>query len=143
MGPAPGLDPGGAPAWFFAPYTDIPTNVLFFQRGGPTRQVWYYELLRPAGRKKYTKTQPLRFEEFADLLAWWGNREETAQAWRVDAAELAGAGYNLDRKNPEAAAAAEHLPPEQLIEDILSKEREIVTLLEEIKAELAVPEGVA
>ena len=72
------------PQGVFAPYTDIPANLLFFERGGPTDTIWYYELPLPAGRKKYSKTAPLQFEEFAPALAWWNAREEGPQAWKVD-----------------------------------------------------------
>lgn len=72
------------PQGVFAPYTDIPANLLFFERGGPTDTIWYYELPLPEGRKKYSKTAPLQFEEFAPALAWWNNREEGPQAWKVD-----------------------------------------------------------
>jgi type I restriction enzyme M protein len=72
------------PQGAFAPYTDIPANLLIFERGGPTDTIWYYELPLPEGRKKYSKTAPLQFEEFASALAWWSNREEGPQAWKVD-----------------------------------------------------------
>jgi len=76
------------PQGVFAPYTDIPANLLFFERGGPTDTIWYYELPLPTvngvGRKKYSKTAPLQFEEFAPAQAWWSNREEGPQAWKVD-----------------------------------------------------------
>ena len=55
------------PNGVFAPYTGIPTNLLFFDRSGPTREVWYYEQPLPEGRKNYTKTAPIQFEEFAPL----------------------------------------------------------------------------
>ena len=55
------------PNGVFAPYTGIPTNILFFDRSGPTREVWYYEQPLPEGRKNYTKTAPIQFEEFAPL----------------------------------------------------------------------------
>ncbi|MDP9364476.1 MAG: type I restriction-modification system subunit M [Chloroflexota bacterium] len=125
------------PNGVFAPYTPIATNVLFFERGGPTREVWYYELPPPEGRKQYTKTAPIRFEEFGSLLAWWGNREENERAWRVPAEEIAASGYNLDRKNPTAKQDFAHMPPEQLVEDILAKERRIIELTEEIRQVLA------
>lgn len=72
------------PQGVFAPYTDIPANLLFFERGGPTDTIWYYELPLPEGRKKYSKTAPLQFEEFAQAAAWWNAREEGPQAWKVD-----------------------------------------------------------
>ena len=72
------------PQGVFAPYTDIPANLLFFERGGPTDTIWYYELPLPEGRKKYSKTAPMQFEEFTPVLNWWHNREENPQAWKVD-----------------------------------------------------------
>lgn len=72
------------PPGVFAPYTDIQANLMFFERGGPTDTIWYYELPLPAGRKKYSKTAPIQFDEFDSALAWWTSREESPQAWRVD-----------------------------------------------------------
>lgn len=75
------------PQGVFAPYTDIPANLLFFERGGPTDTIWYYELPLPEGRKKYSKTAPLQFEEFEPVLAWWNDRQEGEKcphAWKVD-----------------------------------------------------------
>src|SRR5207237_8531470 len=76
------------PNGVFAPYTSIPTNILFFDRSEPTKDVWYYEQPLPEGRKTYTKTQPMRFEEFADCVEWWDNRHEHERAWKVPASEL-------------------------------------------------------
>ncbi len=76
------------PQGVFAPYTDIPANLIFFDRAGPTRDIWYYELPLPEGRKKYSKTAPLRYEDFDSCLEWWGQREGNAQAWKVDFAAL-------------------------------------------------------
>src|SRR5438876_6872625 len=71
----------------FAPYTSILTNILFFDRSGPTREVWYYEQPLPEGRKTYTKTQPMRFEEIGDRVAWWSKREAKERAWKISPAE--------------------------------------------------------
>jgi type I restriction enzyme M protein len=124
------------PNGVFSPYTSIPTNILFFDRSGPTTDVWYYEQPLPEGRKNYTKTHPLQFDEFKTCMAWWDKREETDQAWKVSAKELLDAGCNLDRKNPRAKVDFEHLPPERLADDILSKELRIAELMREIKAAL-------
>jgi type I restriction enzyme M protein len=206
------------PNGVFAPYTSIPTNLLFFDASGPTKDIWYYELPLPEGRKGYTKTQPIQFEAFAECLAWWNKRTESDRSWRIDfdkirqdavatakphwaAAEQAeqdarenskraremtariqslqasnggkkketikeiatleatraefwaqesaardlakaekteGDGiywpiFNLDRKNPSAKDDFEHLPPEQLADDILEKELRIAEIMREIK----------
>ena len=124
------------PNGVFAPYTSIPTNVLFFDRSGPTKEVWYYEQPLPEGRKNYTKTQPMQFDEFKGCMAWWEQRQENGQAWKVSAKELLDANCNLDRKNPRAKVDFEHLPPDQLADDILKKELRIAELMREIKAAL-------
>jgi type I restriction enzyme M protein len=127
------------PNGIFAPYTSIPTNLLFFDRSGPTREVWYYEQSLPEGRKNYTKTQPIQYEEFAPLLAWWRSREENAQAWRVPAEQIAANGYNLDIKNPNGQQDFEHMSPEALVESILQKELRIAEIMAEIRALVANP----
>lgn len=125
------------PNGVFSPYTPIPTNILFFDRTGPTKDVWYFEHPLPEGKKNYTKTAPIQFEDFADCIAWWNKREENSQAWRVSAEELRANSYNLDRKNPNAKEDVTHLPPAELAADILKKERQIATIMEDIAAFLA------
>lgn len=130
----------------FQPYTAIPCNLLFFDRSGPTKDIWFYEMPLPEGRKNYTKTKPMQFEEFADCLKWFRlkRRSENDQAWKVPASDVlkyddngALLSCNLDIKNPSSAEALEHLPPEVLVADILKKERRIIEIMEEIETELA------
>jgi type I restriction enzyme M protein len=125
------------PNGVFAPYTGIPTNILFFDRSGPTREVWYYEQPLPEGRKNYTKTAPIQFQEFAGCMQWWNKREENEHAWKVPAAELFANNCNLDRKNPRAKEDITHLPPEQLAADILKKEQRIAEIMGNIGKVLA------
>lgn len=125
------------PNGVFAPYTGIPTNILFFDRSGPTKHVWYYEQPLPEGRKNYTKTAPIQFEEFAPLIAWWNKREENDHAWKVPAAEILANGCNLDRKNPSVKDDITHLPPEQLAASILKKEQRIAEIMGNIRKLLA------
>ena len=121
------------PSGVFAPYTDIPTNVLFFDRSAATEEVWVYEHPMPAGRKKYSKTAPLQASEFIPLLSWFLNKTEGPQAWRVPAATIRADGMNLDLKNPHAKAELEQLPPAQIVAGILAREAEIVALLGELE----------
>ncbi len=134
------------PNGVFAPYTSIPTNLLFFDRSGPTEEIWYYEQPLPEGRKNYTKTQPIQYEEFSGCLAWQGKREENERAWKVrtkDVLKYDESGnlisVNLDIKNPASKQDFEHLPPEQLADDILDKERRIAEIMMEIKQALKGP----
>jgi len=88
------------PNGVFNPYTSIKTNLLFFMKGEPTREVWFYEHPYPPGYKSYSKTKPIRVEEFGPEQEWWTDRQETEQAWRVSIAEIEANGFNLDIKNP-------------------------------------------
>src|SRR4051794_11444430 len=117
------------PNGVFAPYTGIPTNIVFFDRSGPTKEVWYYEQPLPEGRKSYTKTAPLQFEEFAQCLAWWKKRKEDDRAWKVNADELLATNCNLDRKNPNGSQDIAHLPPAKLAANIIEKERRILDIM--------------
>jgi type I restriction enzyme M protein len=132
------------PNGVFSPYTSIPTNLLFFDRTGPTKHIWYYEQPLPEGRKNYTKTAPIQFEEFSGCLAWWKKREGNERAWKVKAADVLKynsdgnlLSVNLDIKNPAAKEDITHLPPEQLAESILQKEQRIAEIMMDIRGLLA------
>jgi type I restriction enzyme M protein len=90
------------PRGVFNPYTGIKTNLLFFTKGEPTKELWFYEHPYPAGARSYSKTKPLRIEEFEPEKHWWSHRQETEQAWKVRIEDLQALGYNLDLKNPRA-----------------------------------------
>lgn len=102
------------PNGVFAPYTGIKTNLLFFRKGEPTTEIWYFEHPMPGDRKQYSKTRPIAHEEFDLEKAWWAARQENEYAWRVTIDEIQGRNYNLDVKNPYAAAAALGDPVELL-----------------------------
>jgi len=122
------------PEGVFAPYAGIPTNLLFFDRSGPTKEIWYYEIPKRAGKSRYSKSKPMQFEEFAGCLSWWKPREENHYAWKVFADEIVANNYNLDRRNPNVNNELEHIPPIKLVENILSKESMILNIISEIRA---------
>jgi len=129
------------PQGVFAPYTQIPANLLFFEKTGSTEETWFYEIVPPEGRKGYSKTKPMRDEEFEECIAWWGGqerkgREENDRAWRVPIAEVRASGFNLDLSNPVTGDDLAHRPPEELLSDLLAIERGILGLLEELAAEI-------
>lgn len=128
------------PDGVFEPYTSIPANLLFFEHGKPARDVWFYEIQPPAERKKYSKTKPIQFEEFAGCMAWWNDRQENENAWRVTAADIlqydAGGkllSANLDRKNPTRRNETEYAEPADAIAAILEKEQQIMALMTDIQ----------
>jgi type I restriction enzyme M protein len=127
------------PKGVFSPYADIATNILFFDRTNPAEHLWYYEHPLPEGRKSYTKTNPLKFEEFTPCLQWWNDRQETDCAWKVSTAELLANGCNLDRKNTRGKEDITHLSPDQLAANILNKEQRITQIIENIRNLLAPP----
>ena len=95
------------PKGVFSPYTSINTNLLFFEKGGPTKSVWFYDHPYPNGYKSYSRSKPLTIEEFDREKKWWGGadrrgRKTNQYAWKVSAAEIVEKNYNLDAvgKNP-------------------------------------------
>jgi type I restriction enzyme M protein len=132
------------PEGTFAPYTDIPTNIIFFDTSGPTRDIWYWEQPLPEGRRKYSKTQPLQYDELADCLAWWRSRKEGPQAWKVFGPDLIKRdeqnrilAVDLDLKNPHAKTSVDHREPGEIIESAIGREKEVLAALEQLKAFVA------
>lgn len=131
------------PNGVFSPYTGIKTNLLFFTKGTPTETVWYYEHPYPEGVKSYNKTKPMRFEEFAAEIAWWGNeadgfasRVENEQAWKVQIDDIKARNYNLDIKNPHVGEQINH-DPEVLLKQYHAQQEKIQELRNQIKAILS------
>ncbi|QPL45336.1 SAM-dependent DNA methyltransferase [Halomonas sp. A40-4] len=130
------------PNGVFNPYTGIKTNLLFFTKGQPTEQVWYYEHPYPEGYKNYSKTRPMRVEEFATEIEWWGDeadsfasRQETEQAWKVGIDEIKARNYNLDIKNPWQEEQVSH-DPEELLAKYTRQQAEIQELRDQLKTVL-------
>jgi type I restriction enzyme M protein len=88
------------PQSVFAPYATVNTNLIFFEKGKPTKEIWYYEHTLPDGQKAYNKTKPIRIEEFEPLKAWWKKRETSEVAWKVPMQTIIDRNYDLDIKNP-------------------------------------------
>ncbi|KGO94686.1 type I restriction-modification system subunit M [Flavobacterium subsaxonicum] len=128
------------PNGVFNPYTGIKTNILFFTKGKPTEQVWYYEHPYPEGVVNYNKTKPMRFEEFQSEIDWWGNEEdgfktrvENEQAWKVSVKDIIASHYNLDIKNPHVGEQISHDPDELLLQ-YNQEQKDISNLRNQLKA---------
>ena len=124
------------PNGVFNPYTGIKTNLLFFTKGTPTQEVWFYEHPYPPGVKSYNKTKPMRIEEFDAERAWWNNRVENEYAWKVSADEIKARNYNLDIKNPHSPDAEVH-DPEKLLADYAALQAGIGQIRNQLKDVLA------
>ena len=123
------------PNGVFSPYTGIKTNLLFFTKGEPTKEVWYYEHTYPEGYKSYSKTKPMRIEEFEPEKAWWEKREENEFAWRVSIEDIKRNGYNLDIKNPNVEDAI-HRDPEELLAEYQQLLNDIADTRNKLRDEL-------
>ena len=122
----------------FRPYASIGTNLLFFEKGEPTKDIWFYEHQVPDGQKAYSMTKPIRLEHLQGCIDWWGGakrkgREETERAWKVTADDIKARGYNLDIKNPHTVDA-NHGDPEELLADLTKAEAETAAIRDELKA---------
>lgn len=132
----------------FAPYTSIKTNVLFFEKGTPTQDVWYYEVPLPTGVKAFNKTKPMKLADFSACLDWWGEgssitekiarigRQETNQAWKVSIEEIIERDYDLDIKNPYVAEVITY-DPEELLSSYANQQANIQNLRDQLKSILA------
>lgn len=119
------------PNGVFNPYTGIKTNVLFFDKGKPTKDVWYFEHPYPEGVKSYNKGKPINIKEFDLEKAWWNNREESKHAWKVSTEDIKARGYNLDIKNPHQEAD-DLATPEVILEKYTATESSISHIQEKI-----------
>src|SRR5882672_4505635 len=129
------------PNSLFKPYASIGTNLLFFEKGAPTRDVWFYEHRVPAGQKAYSMTRPIRIEHLHGCVDWWGgterkDRQETEVAWKVSLDEIKARNYNLDCKNPHTVAD-DDADPEELLEKLDAAEQQTARLHDQLKAILA------
>lgn len=84
----------------FSPYATVATNLLFFEKGSPTKEIWYYEHKLPDGQKSYSKTKPIKVAEFDPIKDWWDDRQESELVWKVPIDEIIKRGWDLDIKNP-------------------------------------------
>lgn len=125
------------PNGVFAPYTGIKTNLLFFEKGKPTKEVWYFEHPYPDGAKSYNKTKPIHIKEFDLEKSWWNKRTENKYAWKVSADEIKNNNYNLDNKNPNVAEESQEYTSSELIELLDKSFEKGQKLLEQLKGEIA------
>ena len=124
----------------FAPYTSITTNILFFDKTGPTKETWFYRLDMPDGYKNFSKTKPMKLEHFAPVMEWWNQREEITvdgfdKAKKYTADELAERGFNIDLCGfPHEEE--EILPPKELIQQYQEKRASLNADIDRILAQI-------
>jgi len=134
------------PESIFAPRTGIATNILFFEKGIPTKEIWYYELPMPKrledeSKKKisYNKSNPPIFEDFEELSKWFDKREKNDCAWMVPVDDVkvtnakGNVEINLDKKNPSIVEDVIDMSPHDLIAQIISDEKKTLDLLTDVE----------
>jgi len=123
------------PKGVFSPYTSINTNILFFTKGGPTKEVWFFEHPYPKGYKSYSKSKPLTIKEFDREKKWWSNRKVSEYSWKVSAKDIVKNNYNLDYKNPHVVEV-DLGDPEELMGEYEQICKDLNNLQSELKQEL-------
>lgn len=122
------------PNGVFNPYTGIKTNLLFFEKGTPTKDIWYFEHPYPKGVKSYNKGKPINIKEFDREKAWWTDRENekyAKYAWKVSADEIKARNFNLDVKNPHQVTD-DLASPEEILKQYRASEQSISNIQDEI-----------
>lgn len=99
------------PKGVFEPYSDIQTNLLFFDSSRSTTGIWFYEHELPVERRQmrnpcYTQSAALKFEELKPVVEWWYSKKETAQGWYVTIEEIESRGFTFDFRNPHAKSSS-------------------------------------
>ena len=121
------------PQKVFAPYADVATNLLFFNAGSKTEEIWFYEHQMPTGYKNYSKTKPIKLEEFVSEQEWWDNREENEFTWKVKIDNVIENGYNLDFKNPSKKSNISELSVREILNNIENCQENIFEISKKIK----------
>ena len=123
------------PKGVFSPYTSINTNILFFEKGNKTKDVWFFEHPYPEGYKSYSRSKPLTIKEFDLEKKWWKKRKENEYAWKVSVKDIEARNYNLDFKNPHVINV-EHGDPDELMKEYLDIVNELNETRDKLKKEL-------
>jgi type I restriction enzyme M protein len=124
----------------FKPYASIGTNLLFFEKGSPTIETWYYEHRVPEGQKAYSMTKPIKDKDFLDCIEWWGGadrvgRVETELAWKVPIEDIRTSGYNLDIDNP-SIVPNDYGDPFEVLDRLVAKQATAQELRDRLKTVL-------
>lgn len=106
------------PKGVFSPYTNIKTNILFFEKGIPTEQVWYLEHPYPDNQKNYSKSRPINNSEFDLEKKWWDQRIENDYAWKVSINDIKKRNYNLDISSPYISEEDENISSREILEKL-------------------------
>ena len=109
----------------------VKTVVLFFEKGAPTRKIWYYQL--DPGRN-LGKTNPLNDDDLAEFVKLQKTFADSPKRWSVDAKSIDKATFDLSVKNPNGGEEIAHRSPQEIMDEIAALDAESAEVLESIKA---------
>ncbi|KXK14292.1 MAG: N-6 DNA methylase, partial [Chloroflexi bacterium OLB14] len=130
------------PQSVFAPYATVNTNLIFFEKGNSesstpaTKEIWYYEHTLPEGQKAYSKTKPIRIEEFEPIKNWWNNRTESEVAWKVPMQTIIDRNYDLDIKNPNKVVEEVELNIGKILSNLKAENNKVASIIQELEKDL-------
>ena len=110
--------------------TGVKTVVLFFQKGEPTKSIWYYQL-NP--ERSLGKTNPLNDEDLKEFLAYYQDQPETESSWNLNAAEVNPDTFDLSVKNPNLPEEAPLRAPEEILAEMEYLDAETSSILKSVK----------
>jgi type I restriction enzyme M protein len=125
------------PQSVFAPYATVNTNLIFFEKGKKTKDIWYYEHTLPEGAKAYNKTKPIRIEEFDTIKKWWKKREESEVCWKVSIDAIIERNYDLDIKNPNKVVEEVDLNIGKILSVLKTENNKVSSIIQELENDLA------
>lgn len=111
----------------------VKTVVLFFEKGAPTRSIWYYQL--DPGRNM-GKTNPLNDSDLAEFVELQASFATSPKSWSVDTASIDQTSFDLSVKNPDAGEEVALRSPEAILEEIAALDLKSAGILAKIKAML-------
>jgi len=111
------------------------TNLLFFEKGIPTKEIWYYELTPPNG-KNYTRNNPIKDEDLEDAYKKYQEREISENSWIIKVEDIIKRDYDLSAKNPNRVKLTTYRSPDKIVDGVLKEEEEIAIIIKEIKKSL-------
>jgi type I restriction enzyme M protein len=115
------------------------TNLLFFDKTGRTKEIYYYDFAgysEDVLKKNYTKANPVLDEDLKDCYERWKNKDVSEFSWLVSVDEIVKRGYDLTARNPNKKEEYQHTPPEVLLSGMIEKEKRLSKILDELYEEL-------
>ncbi len=116
------------PAGVFLPYSGVKTNIIFFEKTGSTREIWYYEV---DPDRKLTKNKPISYDDMADMISCFKTRQLGEKSWKVNVSDIKD--YDISAKNPAKIKETIHREPADILASIHENNGKIMELTEKLQ----------